>query len=114
MEPARSCDAMEVRRAGATTSSHPPMEGNTMTREDYLEVGRSANGSLLLRTRLLSMIGRLCRIQFKIGGWPYGAHYGAAINQARRRSGAKKDVTMGEGMAVTNGRVGRANPGVAP
>lgn len=56
-----------------------------MTREDYLEVGRAANGKLLWRTWFLHLIATLFRIQIKIGGRPYGANFNRAINCAADR-----------------------------
>lgn len=51
-----------------------------MTELDYLSVGRSADGGPLLRVRILAALAKLFRIQFHIGGWPYGASYRSAIN----------------------------------
>lgn len=54
-----------------------------MTKEEYLTVGRNAKGKPLFRVRLLAALARALSVQFKIGGWPYGADYGSAINADR-------------------------------
>jgi hypothetical protein len=51
-----------------------------MTKIEYESVGRRADGSLLLRTRLLHHLARALNVQIKIGGWPYGADYRTSIN----------------------------------
>jgi len=51
-----------------------------MTKDDYLACGRREDGSLLWRTWLLHWIAALVGIQFKIGGWPYGASHTRSLN----------------------------------
>lgn len=51
-----------------------------MTDLEYLSVGRESSGQPLLRVRILAAAARLFRIQFHIGGWPYGADCQKALN----------------------------------
>ena len=59
-----------------------------MNSDDFLAVGRNVSGQPLVRVRLLSTFAKLLGVQFKIGDWPYGASYDAAINHTRRRESA--------------------------
>lgn len=49
-------------------------------RDDPAERGRTPNGGMMLRVRLLHWIAILLRVQIKIGGWPYGAGVMRAVN----------------------------------
>lgn len=51
-----------------------------MTPNDYLTVGRGANGKPLFRVRVLAALANIFGIQFHIGGWPYGAPYSRSVN----------------------------------
>lgn len=61
--------------------------------------GRNADGSIMWQVQVLRFIAKLLRIQFKIGGQPYGAGYFTAINHAPMRDGPKHGLSLGSAMA---------------
>lgn len=63
-----------------------------MTRGEYLEVGRAANGDMLIRTRILHLLAKAFGLQIKIGGWPYGAGGGEVAS--RQRSARASDAEV--------------------
>jgi len=60
-----------------------------MTADEYREVGRNPDGSIMTRVLILHWIARAFAVQFKVGGWPYGASYQRAINHEPRRRGVR-------------------------
>lgn len=59
-----------------------------MTDGDYISMGMRPGGRVMLRVHILHWIAKALRIQFNIGGQPYGASYQRAINHGPRRDGA--------------------------
>lgn len=51
-----------------------------MTEADWISFGCRPNGKAMLRVRVLAWLANALRIQFKIGGQPYGASYERARN----------------------------------
>lgn len=56
-----------------------------MTDADYISMGMHPNGKIMARVQVLRWIANALRIQFKVGGQPYGASYERAINHAPYR-----------------------------
>lgn len=58
-----------------------------MTDAEWISIGCHPGGRTMLRVHVLRWIAKALRIQFKIGGQPWGASYERAVNHAPRRRG---------------------------
>ena len=52
--------------------------------------GRNEDGSIMWQVQILRWLAKLLRIQFKIGGMPYGASYERAINRQWERQNTER------------------------
>jgi hypothetical protein len=66
-----------------------------MTATEYRTVGRNADGSIMLRVRLLAAFARLVNVQFHVGGWPYGAEYRRSITYRQSEPGVSANAGQG-------------------
>lgn len=81
------------------------------TSYDSISYGRNQDGTVMWQVRVLGLVAKLLRVQFKIGGQPYGARYEKAINRAWERSN-RGGLSRGSCKSDTEGnRIGRTETG---